>query len=123
MKRDFELSCNQTTTEACYFTMLPYLKELQEQVRHAKGPSARDLIKSLDREATKAGFYTTRESSNAFFKSYPEIARLESELMAKLTPDNVSEVLQLIHETDCYQPTRQVFLAIQVLYLAQLNGK
>jgi hypothetical protein len=120
MERDFELPLNQTGDEASYYTILPYLKDLQEQVRQVRGPSARDLIKSLDGEASSAGYYTTLASSDAFFKSFPEIARLEASLIAKLTPDNVSEVLQLIHEADCYQPTNSVFLAIKAIYLTQL---
>jgi hypothetical protein len=127
MPSDFEKVLNQPVDETNYFTLLPYLKALQEQVRRVKGLAARDLILQLEHEAFKAGFnpvgnHQQGKTPDAYFAAYPEIGSLEARLILKINAENVSEILELIRKTDYYKPTRPVLQAIQATYLNQLNA-
>lgn len=127
MPSDFEGVVNQPADETSYFTLLPYLKALQEQVSQVKGLSARDLIVRLEHEALKAGFnpvsnHQQGQTPDAYSAAYPEIGTLEASLILKINPENVSEILELIRETDCYKPTCHVLQAIKATYLSQLSS-
>ncbi len=109
-----------------YFQAVPRLNELRSEVSRCLGPSAYDLVKQLDNEAMKAGFEPVGANCRGitvddFFKSNAEFSQLEERLAAKLAPENISEIFELIKEANHYKPTRRIVNAIEGIYLRLLE--
>jgi hypothetical protein len=104
-----------------YFDAVPNLNELREQVCATVGPSAYDLVNMLNKQALQAGFEPVGANvrgitADEFFKSNQAFQELESQLAAKIVPENVSEVLALIKDTCHYKPTRRIVSLIEGIY-------
>ncbi len=110
-----------------YFQAVPHLNALRLRASQAAGPSACDLVHLLNREGLKAGFepvgaFHQGISTDAFFQANPAFRAMEEQLAQKISPENVSEVFELIKEADYYKPSATVLSAIQQTYL-QLIGQ
>lgn len=111
-----------------YFQAVPHLNQLRNLASEAVGPSAYDLVNMLNREALRAGFepvgaYHQGITTDSFFQANPAFQAMESELASKIGPENVSEVFELIKETDSYKPTSKVLSVIERTYLRLISAK
>jgi hypothetical protein len=75
----------------------------------------------LNKQALQAGFEPVGANvrgitADEFFKSNQAFQELESQLAAKIVPENVSEVLALIKDTCHYKPTRRIVSLIEGIY-------
>jgi hypothetical protein len=126
MERKFELPTIPVMPNAGgYFALLPYLQTLQALVNQTVGPSAVDLLQQLEQQAARAGINPIAancqgQTPDEYLQAYPEILKLEVLLIQRINSANVSEVFQLIKETEYYKPTQQVLQTIRGVYLSQL---
>jgi hypothetical protein len=110
-----------------YFDAVPVLNELCERVCATVGPSAYDLINMLNKQACQAGFEPVGANvrgvtADDFFKGNPAFHALEEQLAAKIVPENVTEVLALIKDTNHYKPTRRIVSLIEGIYRKLLDS-
>jgi hypothetical protein len=126
MERPIELPTIPVMPDAGgYFALLPYLQALQAQVNQSVGPSASELLHQLEQQAARAGINPIAancqgQTPDEYLQAFPEILKLEALLIQRINSANVSEVFQLIKETEYYKPTQQAIQVIQHVYQEQL---
>jgi hypothetical protein len=123
-----ELESGSALPEGGYFSLLPHLQQLQHEVSQAIGPTAAELIEHLEQQAVRAGInpiaaHCQGHTPDVYLQAYPEILKLEALLIQRINSANVSEIFQLIKETEYYKPTRRVIQAISQTYLNQLDNQ
>jgi len=112
--------------EGGYFAMLPHLLILQAQVNEQCGPSGVEIIRMLEQEAAQGGInpiaaHCQGKIPDEYLQAFPEILKLEAQLIQRIHSTNVSEIFQLIKETEFYKPTQPVIHTIRDIFREKLN--
>lgn len=112
--------------EGSYLAMIPYLLALQARVTEQFGPSGAEIVQSLEQEAARAGInpvvaHFQGKTPDEYLQAFPDILKLETLLIERIDSTNVSEIFQLIRETETYKPTQAVTRAIFDIFREKLN--